>query len=161
MALTYLSNVTIAPGTKSQHCLTGTWAMLLQMEGMSCWHTLERGSHEKHAEGMYHLILYAEPPPTLPATFYLRNRFMVLKNKANSSNEFILNTEAKLAVFFASVTFYNESGYGFVSTFSLEKDRSYKVFGLSTFLCEPPSLKWVSPKSTAQYVFSGPEKWGC
>ena len=82
-----------------------------------------RGGHsEKHAEGMYHLILYAEPPPTLPATFYLRNRFMVLKNKANSSNEFILNTEAKLAVFFASVTFYNESGYGFVPTFSLEKD---------------------------------------
>lgn len=107
---------------------------------------------------MHHLILYAESPPTLPATFYLRNRFMVLKNRTNSSNEFILNPEAKLAVFFASETFYNESGYDFVPTFSLEKDRSDKVFGLPTFLCEPPSLKWASPKSTAQYVFSGPEK---
>lgn len=75
---------------------------------------------------------------------------MVLKNRTNSSNEFILNTEAKLAVFFASMTFYNESVCGFVHTFSLEKDRSYKVFGLNTFLCEPSSLRWVSPKSTAQ-----------
>ena len=47
LALTYLSIVTIGPGTKSQHWLTGTWAMLLQMEGMSCWHTPERWSQSE------------------------------------------------------------------------------------------------------------------
>lgn len=88
-------------------------------------HTEERDRNDKNAKSKSHLILHAEFPPILPAAFCLRNRFMVLKSRTHLSNEFILNTEAKLEFFIASVAFYNKSGYSFVPASSLEKDLSY------------------------------------
>lgn len=92
---------------------------------LSLRHTEERDSDDKNAKSRSHLILHAEFPPILPATFCLRNRFMVLKSRTHLSNEFILNTEAKLEFFIASVTSYNKSGYDFVPASSLEKVASY------------------------------------
>lgn len=88
-------------------------------------HTEERDRNDKNAKSTSHLILHAEFPPILPAAFCLRNRFMVLKSRTHLSNEFILNTEAKLEFFIASVTSYNKSGYSFVPASNLEKDLSY------------------------------------
>lgn len=92
---------------------------------LSLRHTEERDHNDKNAKSMSHLILHAEFPPILPAAFCLRNRFMVLKSRTHLSNEFILNTEAKLEFFIASVTSYNKSGYSFIPASSLEKDLSY------------------------------------
>lgn len=124
--LTCLSNRTVVPGIKSWHWLTDMWVTSAAGGGhVLLGRTAEGDRNDENAKSMYHLILHAESPPTLPATFYLWNRFMVLKSRTHSSNEFILNTEAKLEFFIASVTFYNESGYSFVPTSSLEQVLSY------------------------------------
>lgn len=135
LTLTCLPSITIVPGTNYWHGLTGVKAVSAASGHLLLRHIVGGGHNDKNAKSMY--PLHAESPPSLPATFYLWNRFMVLKSKTHSSNEFILNTEAKLEFFVASVIFYNKFGYSFVPTSVWKKIYLTKYLVYPTFLCEP------------------------